>query len=81
MIGSGKAVSKVNPLIITDSLQALSKNSTSTKMICGAGITDKSDVISALELGADGILVASSVVKAKNWSEKLLDLALGFNQV
>ena len=50
-------------------------------MICGAGITDKSDVISALELGADGILVASSVVKAKNWSEKLLDLALGFNQV
>jgi triosephosphate isomerase len=81
LIGSGKAVSKVNPLIITDSLQALAKNSTSTKMICGAGITDKSDVISALELGADGILVASSVVMAKNWSEKLLDLALGFNQV
>ena len=81
LIGSGKAVSKVNPLIITDSLQALSKNSTSTKMICGAGITDKSDVISALELGADGILVASSVIKAKNWSEKLLDLASGFDHI
>jgi triosephosphate isomerase len=81
LIGSGKAVSKVNPLIITDSLQALAKNSTSIKMICGAGITDKSDVISALKLGADGILVASSVVKAKNWSEKLLDLASGFDHI
>jgi triosephosphate isomerase (TIM) len=81
LVGSGKAVSKVNPLIITDSLQALAKNSTSTKMICGAGITDKSDVVSALELGADGILVASSVIKAKNWSEKLLDLASGFSHV
>ena len=78
LIGSGKAVSKVNPLIIIDSLQALAKNSMSTKMICGAGITDKSDVISALELGAEGILVASSVVKAKSWSEKLYDLASAF---
>ncbi|HZA69748.1 MAG TPA: triose-phosphate isomerase [Nitrososphaeraceae archaeon] len=78
LIGSGKAVSKVNPLIIIDSLQALAKNSMSTKMICGAGITDKSDVISALELGAEGILVASSVVKAKSWSEKLFDLASAF---
>ena len=79
LIGSGKAVSKVNPLIIVESLQAMAKNSTSyTKMICGAGITDKSDVISALQLGAEGILVASSVVKAKCWSEKLFDLASGF---
>jgi triosephosphate isomerase len=80
LIGSGKAVSKVNPSVITDSLQVLAKNSTPTKMICGAGITDKSDVISALELGAEGILVASSVVKAKCWSEKLSDLASGFEQ-
>jgi len=81
LIGSGRAVSKVNPLIVTESLHALAKNSTSTKIICGAGITDKSDVISALELGADGILVASSVIKAKNWSEKLLDLASGFDHI
>ncbi len=78
LIGSGKAVSKVNPLIINDSLQALAKNSTSAKMICGAGITDKSDVVSALELGAQGVLVASGVVKAKSWSEKLFDLASAF---
>jgi triosephosphate isomerase len=78
LIGSGKAVSKVNPLIIIDSLQALAKNSMSTKMICGAGITDKSDVISALQLGAEGVLVASSIVKSKSWSEKLFDLASAF---
>ena len=81
LIGSGKSVSKVNPLIIIDSLQALTKNSTSTKMICGAGITDKSDVTSALQLGADGILVASSIVKATSWSEKISDLASGFEQL
>ena len=80
LIGSGKAVSKVNPLIIIESLQAVGKNSTSTKMICGAGITDKSDVTSALQLGAEGILVASSVVKAKCWTEKIQDLASGFKQ-
>jgi triosephosphate isomerase len=81
LIGSGKSVSKVNPLIIIDSLQAVAKNSTSTKMICGAGITDKSDVTSALQLGADGILVASSIVKATSWSEKISDLASGFEQL
>jgi triosephosphate isomerase len=81
LIGSGKSVSKVNPLIIIDSLQAVAKNSTSTKMICGAGITDKSDVTSALQLGADGILVASSIVMATSWSEKISDLASGFKQL
>lgn len=81
LIGSGKSVSKVNPLIIIDSLQAVTKNYTSTKMICGAGITDKSDVTSALQLGADGILVASSIVKATSWSEKISDLASGFEQL
>jgi triosephosphate isomerase len=50
-------------------------------MICGAGITDKSDVTSALQLGADGILVASSIVKATSWSEKISDLASGFEQL
>ena len=74
LIGSGKAVSKENPTIITDSIKASKQYSNSTKVICGAGITDKSDVAAALDLGAEGILVASGVIKAQSWYEKILGL-------
>jgi triosephosphate isomerase len=35
------------------------------------------DVAKAIELGADGVLLASGVVKAKNKEEVLRDLAAG----
>jgi triosephosphate isomerase len=74
LIGSGKAVSKVNPGIISKSIEAAGKR---CKVICGAGITDKSDVKAAIKLGSDGILVASGVVKAQSWAEKIAELAAG----
>ncbi|HYY66469.1 MAG TPA: triose-phosphate isomerase [Nitrososphaeraceae archaeon] len=80
LIGSGKAVSKEKPFIIIDSLKAVAKYSKSTKVICGAGIMDRNDVASAVQLGADGILVASGVVKASCWSEKISELASGFDE-
>ena len=77
LIGSGKAVSKENPSIVTDSLAAadVSKN---VRVICGAGITDAADVKSALKLGAKGILVASGVIKSKSWVDKISELASGY---
>ena len=48
---------------------------TKIKVLCGAGITNGDDVIAAQKLGADGILVASGVVKAKDPHIALLDLA------
>lgn len=75
LIGSGKAVSKENPNIITDSIKAVVGSK--SLVICGAGITDKSDVSAAIHLGSQGILVASSVIKAKSWSEKIEELAIG----
>jgi triosephosphate isomerase (TIM) len=78
LIGSGRAVSKETPKIILDSVNLISEYSKSTKVICGAGIVDKSDVRSALDLGAKGILVASGVIKASSWYEKILELASGF---
>lgn len=74
LIGSGRAVSKENPAIITNSIEAASGRS---KVICGAGITDKSDVSKAIELGSHGILVASSIVKARSWPDKISELAHG----
>ena len=56
-----KAVKRINPGI---------------KVLCGAGITGRRDVERALELGAEGILVASGVVKARNRIKVLKELAL-----
>jgi triosephosphate isomerase len=74
LIGSGRAVSKENPAIITDSIKAAGGRS---KVICGAGITDQSDVAKAMELGSQGILAASGIVKARSWPEKIAELASG----
>jgi triosephosphate isomerase len=74
LIGSGRAVSRENPAIITDSIAAAGGKS---RIICGAGITDGGDVAKAMELGSHGILVASGVVKARSWSEKIAELARG----
>jgi len=74
LIGSGRAVSKENPAIIRKSIEAASQRS---KVICGAGITDKADVKAAIKLGSRGILVASSIVKAGSWLEKITELASG----
>ncbi|MGC1132081.1 MAG: triose-phosphate isomerase [Nitrososphaeraceae archaeon] len=78
LIGSGKAVSKENPSIITESISAVAEKSDVSQVICGAGIVNKADVESALSLGAKGILVASGIIKAKSWYEKIHELASGF---
>ncbi len=78
LIGSGKAISKEAPQIISSSLTAVSDNSDLARMVCGAGIVDKSDVTKALELGASGILVASGIIKSGAWEEKISELASAF---
>jgi triosephosphate isomerase len=74
LIGSGRAVSKENPAIITRSIEATGSRS---RVICGAGITDKGDVRAAVKLGSKGILIASGVVKANSWEHKIAELASG----
>lgn len=78
LIGSGKAVSKESPQIISDSISSASKYS-NCKIICGAGITDKNDVRTALQLGVEGILVASGIIKSTTWFEKIFELASAFS--
>jgi triosephosphate isomerase len=73
LIGTGNAVSKSKPEVIVKAVEAL--NSSSSKIICGAGIVDASDVKAALRLGSKGILVASGVIKAKDWKAKVHELA------
>jgi len=75
LIGTGIAVSRARPELISDSVKAVSKAAPSVEVICGAGIVDGRDVASALYLGARGVLVASAVVKASNVQMKIRELA------
>ncbi|MGI0086046.1 MAG: triose-phosphate isomerase [Nitrososphaerales archaeon] len=80
LIGSGNAVSKARPEIISNSSDALRKSvphGSKTVLLCGAGIIDPVDAQRAVELGAEGILVASGVVKAANWKSKIHSLSEG----
>jgi len=72
LIGSGKAVSKQKPELITNASRAIKQAKNSTKLLCGAGIVSGNDVKKAIELGSKGILVASGIIKAKNWN-KIID--------
>ena len=69
LIGSGRAVSKERPELITRAVAAVKKAKNSTKLLCGAGIISGEDVAKSRDLGSKGILVASGVVKAKNWNK------------
>jgi triosephosphate isomerase len=80
LIGTGKAVSKVNPSIITNSVKEAGRHSENIKVICGAGIVDKTDVQSAINLGSKGILLASGLIKSEAWQDKLIELCEGFEQ-
>ncbi|HSB50577.1 MAG TPA: triose-phosphate isomerase [Nitrosopumilaceae archaeon] len=69
LIGSGRAVSKERPTLITNAVKAVQGSNRKTKLLCGAGIVSGADVKKAIQLGSKGILVASGIVKAKNWNK------------
>lgn len=75
LIGSGKAVSKEKPELITKAVAAVKNANNSTKMLCGAGIVSREDVEKAIQLGAKGILVASGIIKSKNWEKIIVEFS------
>ena len=77
LIGGDISVTTADPGIVSNTVQAVRKINSSVKILCGAGVKIGKDVSKAIELGADGVLLASGVVKAKNKEEVLRDLAAG----
>ena len=75
LIGSGKAVSKEKPDLISKAAEAVKNAKNNTKLLCGAGIVSGEDVSKAIELGSKGILVASGIVKSKNWNSIMSEFA------
>lgn len=66
LIGSGRAISKVKPEVILNTVKEVHKIDPRIKVLCGAGISGRRDARMALELGADGVGVSSYVVCAKD---------------
>ncbi|MEK0341436.1 MAG: triose-phosphate isomerase [Nitrosopumilus sp.] len=75
LIGSGKAVSKEKPGLIIKAADAVKSAKNNTKLLCGAGIVSGEDVAKAIELGSKGILVASGIIKAKDWNKVITEFA------
>jgi len=74
LIGSGVSVSKANPEIIKRSVAAVHAVNPKVKVLTGAGIQSGECVKIAVDLGTDGVLLASSVVKAPDPVAVLRDL-------
>jgi len=75
LIGTGIAVSKAKPEIVTDTVSLIKRIAPDVIVLCGAGITVGEDVKAALKLGTEGVLLASGVVKAKDQRKALMDIA------
>lgn len=74
LIGTGISVSQAQPEVVEDSVKGVKSINKKIKVLCGAGISTGDDMKAAMDLGADGVLLASGIVKAENPKEALLDL-------
>jgi len=74
LIGGTVSVSSANPGIITGTVEAVRKVNPSVRILTGAGIHTGECVKTAIDLGTDGVLLASGVVKAKAPIAVLRDL-------
>ena len=77
LIGGDISVTSANPKIVQDTVEAVKAVDSKVKVLCGAGVKTGEDVKTAIELGAEGVLLASGVVKSKDPKATLLDLVSG----
>jgi triosephosphate isomerase len=74
LIGTGTPVSKADPDIVRDAVEAAAAVDESVDVLCGAGISTGEDLDAAGDLGAEGVLLASGVAKADDPKAALEDL-------
>lgn len=77
LIGGDISVTSADPGIVSNTVHAVRSINKTVKILCGAGVKNGKDVARAVELGADGVLLASGVVKAKDKEAVLRDLISG----
>ncbi len=66
LIGGDISVSTAHPELIEDAVRMVKAASFTSKLLVGAGVKTKEDIDIAMKLGAEGVLLASGVTKAKD---------------
>lgn len=74
LIGSGIPVSKAEPEIVEGTVDIIHEINPKISVLCGAGISTGEDMRAAMDLGAEGVLLASGIIMAKDPKEALLNL-------
>jgi triosephosphate isomerase (TIM) len=74
LIGSGIPVSQAEPEVVEGSVAAIKDINPNVRVLCGAGISTGDDMKAALELGSEGVLLASGIILAPDPKQALLDL-------
>ncbi|MCS7132673.1 MAG: triose-phosphate isomerase [Nitrososphaeria archaeon] len=75
LIGTGIPVSKAKPEVVTAAVEAVKEINPGVHVLCGAGISTGDDVARAIELGTEGVLLASAYVKARDPKKLLSEMA------
>lgn len=78
LIGGEVSVSTAQPEVIRGTVARVRRVAPDTHVLCGAGIHHRSDVAAALDLGSQGILVASAVAKSSDPERAIAELLAGF---
>ncbi|MDA0715585.1 MAG: triose-phosphate isomerase [archaeon] len=74
LIGGDISVTTADPQIVTDTVNAVKSVNPNVRILCGAGVKNGEDVAKAIELGSEGVLLASGVTKSGHPSVVLADL-------
>ena len=74
LIGGDISVTTADPAIVSDTVAAVKATNPEVRVLCGAGVKNGADVKMAIQLGAEGVLLASGVTKAENVNAVLDDL-------
>jgi len=75
LIGKGISVSSAKPEIVTGAVELARKSAAGVPVLCGAGVSTAADVKKAVQLGANGVLLASAYVMAKDPKKLLEEMA------
>jgi triosephosphate isomerase len=75
LIGTGISVSQARPEVISGTVELIRNVNKEVVILCGAGISNGDDVSSAMNLGSQGVLLASAVATSDKPADVLRSLA------
>lgn len=77
LIGGDISVTTADPDIVKNAVTEVKKINPNVRLLCGAGVKTGEDVKMAIELGTEGVLLASGITKASDPKSALMDLLSG----